>query len=236
MNVVLGIPFRDDSEFSRSAAYSIVRDRLSGMYAFSNVVVGDSGHPRFNRAASRNQLVRTAETLGADVIVLCDADSIPEKQALHDSINQAFEDSSLHYPFNQVWELAPKATYLVKAGRTLAQLRNRCLTRYGPSQGGIWVCKPSTWNAAGGQEPRLSGWGCEDRAMIAAAETLIGTAVQHDGVLICMHHQRPPQGEQWIPEDVELLRRYETAIYNPYEMKAIINERLDDSGSLTWPP
>lgn len=228
---MLAIPFRDDSDNTRLPAFQVVRERLATFYDFKHVLVVDSGHVPFNRAATRNLAVKQAEAMSADVIVLCDADSIPEKKPLGDAILDSYTDGLLHYPFNQVWEMTAKAIYLVKVGKSLDLLKNRAFCRYGPSQGGIWICRPDTWWAAGGQDPRLSGWGCEDRAMVASSNTLIGSPKHHEGVLMCLYHRRPSLEEQWIPEDVELLHRYDNARGNVFETKGIIDERFDDFGS-----
>lgn len=230
MKVVLAIPFRDDAEYTRSPAFQVVRDQVSKLTDFWKVITVDSGHEPFNRAATRNMAVRQAEAAGADVVVLCDADSIPQRDPLRQAIIDASTDGLIHYPFNEVWEMVPKAIHLIRVGRNLNQLRNRAYNRYGPSQGGCWVVSPATWWSAGGQEERFSGWGCEDRAMIAAANTLVGRSVQHEGVLMCLYHHRPPIAHQWIPQDVQLLTRYESSIDDPEMMKEILNERAYDFG------
>jgi len=235
MKVVLAFPFRDDAEFTRSPGFKVVKDQVSQLTRFSSVITVDSGHQPFNRAATRNLAVRRAEELEADVVVLCDADSIPQRDPLREAILAAADSGLIHYPFNEVWEMAPKAIHLIRVGRTVNQLRNRSFHRYGPSQGGIWVCRPETWWKAGGQEERLVGWGCEDRAMIAAANTMVGKAVHHEGVLMCLYHHRPPTDQQWMPDDVELLRRYENSIGNLSEMRAILDERPYDFSPLTRP-
>lgn len=236
LDVVLAIPFRDDSDNTRLPAFQVVKEKLSTFYDFKHVLVVDSGHVPFNRSATRNLAVKRSQEVSADVIVLCDADSIPEEEPLRAAIHDSYADGLIHYPFNEVWEMAGKAIYLVKAGRNVNQLRTRAFHKYGHSQGGVWICRPDVWWAAGGQDPRLSGWGCEDRAMVASSNTLIGHPKHHEGVLMCLYHKRPSAAEQWIPEDVELLHRYEKARGNALETKGIINERFDDFGPFVRPP
>lgn len=234
MRTALVFLYRNDDSGSREEPFKITRDRVSEMYPFDHVLVADDrSYVRFNRSATRNLGVLMAESYGAEKVVLCDADSIPEERALRDAIQS--EDYLLHFPFNEVWEMSPKAIHNIAGGSNLSQLRNRAICRAGPSQGGIWVCRPDVWWLAGGQDSRLRGWGCEDRAMINAAHTLVGQPVFHPGVLMCLYHDRAdPTGKltlDWEPEDVEILHRYNAAYLNREATLELINERADHTGT-----
>lgn len=201
------------------------------MYEWECVVEVDSGHERFNRAATRNLAVKWATINGFDIVVLNDADSVPEVGGMVAAINGAALDDLIHFPFNRVYELVPKATNFVGI-QSPAILMNRAYAKC-ESEGGIWVMKPRVWQKAGYQDERFGGWGCEDRAFIAANHTLVGKPVKHDGSLFCMYHDRTSnESESWLPEEVELLIRYNDAYLNPEEMENIINERLNYLGAV----
>ena len=224
MKVALVIHFRDDAAGSRRAAFEVTKDVVSNRYRFDDILVVDSGHERYNRAASRNYGVRLAEERGCDVVVLNDADSIPESVPLTQAIEGAYADGLMHFPFNEVWYLVPKATARIKT-TPLVQLRNRALHRTGPSNGGVWVCRPDVWWKTGGQDERIAGYGAEDRAHLAATRTLVGESVVHEGVLLCAYHDRElGPTETWNYDDVQLMERYHHAFGNPEATQALIDE------------
>ena len=224
MVVVLVFHFRDDASGSRQVAFDATRVAVVALYPFNHVLVVDSGHEPYSRAASRNLGVRQAEGLGADVVVLNDADSIPEAEPLKRAIEESYNDGLIHHPFNTVWSLIPKSTKRI--GNTpLGQLRNRAISRSGPSQGGIWVCRPDVWWGSGGQDERFTGYGAEDRAHLAATNTILGQSVIHEGVLLCAYHDRQlGTHETWDYNDVELLTRYHNAFGDAEALRKITEE------------
>lgn len=225
MKVVLVFHFRNDASGSRQVAFDATRAAVVHLYPFDHVLVVDSGHEPYSRAASRNLGVRQAEGLGADVVVVNDADSIAEARPLKDAIEQAYVDGLVHHPFNECWYLIPKSTKRI--GTTpLGQLRNRAISRTGPSNGGIWVCRPDVWWATGGQDDRFTGYGAEDRSHLAATVTLVGQSVHHEGVLLCAYHDRQlGTHEVWNYDDVVLMERYHGAYRDEAATRAIIAER-----------
>lgn len=220
--VNLYFPWRETAD--RREAFEVTKEKVLSLYFFDDVYTVDSGHRSFNRAASRN--VAAEHSLGkCDVIVLCDADSIPEKHALLAAIDSA-HDGLMHFPFDIAWYLGSKSLERIKLGQNLEQLKSRIIDKC-PSEGGIWVCKPETWFAAGGMDDRLKYWGCDDRAFLAASRTLVGMPVKHQGVLLCLPHNRPhDSGEEvWYPDDVKILLEYEAAYQQPQKMKGVIDAR-----------
>ena len=227
MRVLLAFPFRD-TDGSRTPQYLQTQRCLWKMYPWDGIVECDSGHVKFNRAATRNEAVFYAFSHNYDVIVLNDADTVPEEQPLNDAIRGAYTTDVVHYPFTTAYELIPKAMYQVgiQAASILVQ------RAYGKcqSEGGIWVCKPEVWVKAGGQDERFNGWGCEDRAFIAANKTLVGDPVKHQGALFCMYHDRTTNNEDsWIPEEVQLLIQYNDAFMDKEKMREIIDGRAYNS-------
>ena len=224
IRVALVIHFREDSSGSRTAAFEVTKKVMTTRYAFDDVLVVDSGHERYNRSASRNYGVRLAEERGADVVVVCDADSVCESGPLKQAIEEAYDKSIFVFPFNEVWYLVPKATQRI-AVTPIAQLRNRAIHRTGPSNGGIWVCRPDVWWKVGGQDERLVGYGAEDRSMLAATKTLLGESLTLEGILLCAYHDRElDTHESWDYDDVQLLERYHHAFGNREATQAIIDE------------
>lgn len=228
MKTALIFGFRDDAAGSRRHAFEVTREIVSSLFPFDYVTVVDSGHPSYNRAATRNLGVRQAEAEGCDLLVLCDADSIPEKAPLAAAIEGAYADGLIHHSFNEVWMLMPKMTHRIR-NTLLEQLRNRTIHRGGPSRGGIWVCRPDVWWLSGGQDPRILYYGAEDRAHLAATSTLVGESVIHEGVLLCAYHDRQLDAcEDWDYDDVALMTRYHDALGDVVAMRALTEEWKND--------
>lgn len=226
VKAVLAIPWRETPD--RLKAYNCVRPRLEQMYPWEAVITGDSGHDPFRRGATRNLLVCEAQRLGADIVVLCDADSLPEQMSLVAAINMA-HDGKIHYPFHEAWYMEQKVYPRLEAGQNLEQLKSRIIDKCA-SQGGCWVVSPTAWWAAGGMDERLTGWGCEDRAFLAASRTMLGEPVIHSGILLCMPHDRDPK--TWLPEDVKILVEHHDRYLDPERMKRYFESRTDISSPI----
>lgn len=223
MKVMLGFPWRCTDD--RYMAYEITTSLMSSRYDFSAVFTVDSGHKRFNRCASRNLIVQLAEKNGADVVVINDADSVVEyPETLNEAILCAYADGLMHFPFDEAWYVEHKGMIRVRDGQNSYQIRSRIIDKC-ESEGGVWVCRPDTWWRAGGQDERLNGWGCDDRAFLAASRTLVGDPVKHHGILYCLPHYRPQNEEVWVPEEVRLMIDYQSAYKQPDKMKEVIDAR-----------
>lgn len=221
MKVMLGFPWRPTDD--RLEAYRVTTEVVPKLYPFDAVFTVDSGHTTFNRPQSRNLIFDVAEANGADVVVCCDADSVPQEEPLREAINSSL-DGKMHFPFHEAWYLSEKGMVRVKLGATSEQIRSRIFDKC-PSEGGIWVCTPETWRRAGGQDPELANWGCDDRAFLASSRTLVGMPIKHHGFLYCLPHIRPSDKEIWVPEEVQLLVEYESQYMNPEGMKEVISRR-----------
>jgi glycosyltransferase involved in cell wall biosynthesis len=217
MKVNLAIPYRA-SDGTRREAYERVIKELITLFPFSSFAVFDSHHSDFNRSASRNLAIN--QNSDADVVVLCDADSIPEKEPLRDAIYGAQTDGLVHYPFDTVNQLTMTSTRRVG---TVPLSALRVMQRYGPSEGGCWVLRPETWWKAGGMDERISGWGQEDRAFQLTNHLLVGKPVIHPGNLYCLWHDRG--GIIFNPKDADILNSYMSMKDDFYSMRAYLNAR-----------
>jgi len=206
-DVVVGFPWRETPD--RVPAFRVVfawyRHHLPG----ARMVCCDSGHDPFNRAASRNMVVDRAVELGAAVVVISDADTVPSPAGLSSAIAAA-RNGGMHYPFDR---------YLY-AGTDLEP---------GGNTGGIYVCRPDVWHAAGGMDERFTGWGGEDDQLHAAVECLVGPPTCHPGIAVSLWHDpacRDIGSARWQPNS-ELAQRYHRARRDPAAMRALIAERRE---------
>jgi hypothetical protein len=236
MKVVLGFLYRAEQRV-REEIFHIVQPKVTELYPWDGVIVEDSGHQRFNRAATRNLIVKKAHEMGADVVVVCDADSIPEPHQLRMAIDQAYHTGGMYIPFTKVTVIPHKGVY-----RSYQDYRSATeLYAYGPSCGGIFVCRPSTWAYVGGMDERIEGWGYEDQIFIVALETFLGGYTCIDGLLYNFMH---PRGHDHFnePGNAELRDKYHAVINKPAEVRRLsvgsndfcADEGTPDATSRLW--
>lgn len=215
---MLAIPFRGNGG-ERERILGKTLELLRNLYNWEHVELFDTSHQTFNRAAARNRGVFAAEQYGCDVVVICDADSIPEREPLGAAIHSA-NDGIIHFPFTSVVEYP--ADRLGELDSTLSAARSIGGGWY-PSQGGCWVATPEAWWGAGGMDERIIHWGPEDRAFLAAYRTLLGDSVRHEGMLVCISHG--DRIKRFDPADVRIMEQYERALGNRDEMLGVIASR-----------
>lgn len=187
MRAGLGIPYYD-SDGSRASAFVETLSALELMYGWSDQFISDGGGTLpFNRAKARNEIVR--ELQDCDVIVLCDADSIPQGHVLKQAVGAAYFRGGMHFPFDVVQAL---------------DKGNQTAYSYGPSAGGCWVFQPQTWWNCGGMDERLGGWGTDDRAFLECVNAFTYKE-HHPGILQTLWHSRagckPVKEQQQILQD-----------------------------------
>ncbi|MEV6102613.1 galactosyltransferase-related protein [Nocardia sp. NPDC051981] len=139
---------------------------------------------QFSRAAVRNEAVRQA---GGGVVVLCDADTLPEAGPLRDAIAGAAGDGLLHLPYTTYRALSAEGTLAVYARGLDPHHAPAAETSRRPI-GGVWVITADAYWAAGGMDESFVGWGFEDDAFWTAATTLLGAPVRHHGVITHLRH------------------------------------------------
>ena len=164
----------------------------------------------FNLAVARNNAARKAQ--GADVLVLADADTIPDIA----SVLAAVEDpQGVTYPFSTYLHIPGEWVY--RSDLFAAQPDQR----YNGSVGGIVVCEAETYWGIGGMDERFHPvWGYEDNAFALAAQTLVGTR-RLPGTIFSFNHSANRDMSQDNPNKP----RYELYRYangNPAMMREVI--------------
>lgn len=211
----IAIPYRD-SDGSRAAGHQKALSYISELGYSIRIHDSDPGQP-FNRAQARNNAVRDSDD---DVIIICDADSVPEAEPLKAAVEGAFRYGVCHFPFDVVRDLDSNGTEQSGFPTPLASLSY--LQEYGPSQGGCWVIRPDCWWKAGGQDERLTGWGQEDRAFLVCTMTLLGRSVSLPGRLYTMHHRRSGRIH---PEDLTIFNQYNSLYGDVVMLRRYLHER-----------
>lgn len=222
MSVAVVIPWRPGTH-ERNAHHEYVRAHLEALLPDAIHLDVDSGHQPFSRAGSRNEGVRQAQAAGADVVVLCDADTLPEPEPLHAAI-EAATDGVLHLPYSWYRGLSRDGTQAYLAGTPAADCSTDLAHEW--ATGGVLVIQPDTWWQAGGMDERFTGWGFEDAAYRIAADALLGPTIRHNGTITHLWH--PQESDLGSPQHVtngQLCQRYVDATGKPDALRALIAER-----------
>lgn len=221
MSVAVVIPWRPGTP-ERNAHHERVRAHLAGLLPDAIHLDVDSGHTPFSRAGSRNEGIRQAVAAGADVVVICDADTLPEREPLSVAIEAAM-DGVLHLPYSWYRGLSRDGTQAYLAGAQAADCPTDLAHEW--ATGGVLVIQPSAWWQAGGMDERFTGWGFEDAAYRIAADALLGPSVRHQGTITHLWH--PQESGLGSPQHVangQLCQRYVDATGKPDELRHLVAE------------
>lgn len=221
LRVLVAVPWRPQP--SRVAAHEATVARYRELLPDAEVVDVDTGHEPFCLAGCRNKGVRLAESAGADVVVLGDADTLPEREPLLAAISAAAATGKVHLPYTEYRSLRRDGTAQFNAGVPLVRCAHLAIRA---ACSGVYVTAPGTWWGCGGQDERFLGWGMEDVAWLVCHRTLLGgDPVRHKGRVYALSHPSAvKQGPQY-EANVALYRRYLAAAGNEAEIRALIAER-----------
>jgi hypothetical protein len=171
---------------------------------------------------TRNLGVRMAQKDGADIVILNDADTIPDKRALLEAVDAAMKDNLIHNPYHEYrfYNLENTEIYFNTKSFNGCQFR----IEHG-SNGGIWVLKPSSWWLVGGMDEKFVKWGYEDTALEYTHKIIHGQPlVKHKGIIHAFDHNRAQRIETPDEDLINNFNRYSQylSITNPEEMAEFI--------------
>lgn len=178
----------------------------------------DTDDDVFVLAACRNLAV--ASVGPGDVVVLNDADTIPEVGPLREAVAAARTSGRVHLPYTAYHWLGADGTAQLDEGRPPAEcdyelVRGAC--------SGVYVTTPETWAAHGGQDERFRGWGFEDAAWYLAHGTLLGEPpVRHEGRVYALHHQAEVRAGERYDANAALMERYRAAAGDAVAMAQLV--------------
>jgi hypothetical protein len=157
---------------------------------------------------------------GKGIVIVCDADTIPEPEPLHAAVEAAGRDGRLHLPYTRYRALSPAGTTAVLNGAPLSECPTE--TESTGAQGGILVMDAEAWQNTGGMDERFTGWGFEDTAFHAAAHTLNGDVARHEGDIHHLWHPSDfaPSSPQYAANKTHW-QRYEAALGDPTAMRRV---------------
>jgi hypothetical protein len=222
VTVAVVMPWRGGDP-ERERHHTAVRSYLRQLLPHAVHLDADSGHQPFSRDGTRNYGVRLAERHAADVVVLCDADTLVEAAPLHAAINAA-PDGVLHLPFTRYRGLSRAGT----RGFTFSGMKDPYAhptedeTTW--STGGVLVIQPAAWWRAGGMDERFQGWGGEDPAFAIAAGAILGPVVRHEGTIHHLWHPATRLRDPSYAANMALGRRYDAAEGDACAVRVIVAE------------
>lgn len=227
MKIGIVIPWRPQP--SRIPAFEFVYGWYQANFPDSNIyLMDDKPGEKFNLSASRNDGVRIAEKIGCDVVVISDADTFPEIETLKKTIDAAMNDNFIHNPYTSTFEYDKEYSDKILNGEDPKDFPHISHI----STGGIYVCKPSSWWAIGGQDEKFIGWGYEDSAMSHAHQVINHKElVKHSGTVHMLNHERTEGIEKpnaYTLNNFYLFRHY-VQITNPDKLLELIKME-------TWTP
>lgn len=197
------VPWRD-VDGTRTRACQLTCTALRHLLPGTPLLLCDSGHEPFNRAASRNLGVNHAAD--HEVVLVSDADVIHDSfwsgntQSLA-AIVEAARDGKVHYPFTVCHYLDADATDDTLGGKVPDPTRLEF--SISSAQGGMMMMIAATWRAIGGMDERFIGWGYEDNDWYARATRTVGWPRHHPGILWHLWH--PGDRYRWTLDETRNL-------------------------------
>jgi hypothetical protein len=221
VRVAAVIPWRGGQP-DRERHHQTVRAHLRDLLPDAWHIDADSGHTPFSRAGSRNHGVRLAQDAGCDVVVICDADTLPEREPLLAAVDGA-HDGRLHLPYVHFKGLSRKGTNRYLRGVPPEQCETELAHDH--ATGGCLVITPNAWWRAGGMDERFIAYGFEDVAFRIAADALLGPTVKHEGTIWHLWHVKTMGlGSPQHIANGALASRYVAAEGRPDVVRSLVRE------------
>ena len=172
------------------------------------IFLGDSGHDRFHRGASRNDAARVAGRW--DVALIADADVLLSVGNIREALQKAQSSGRVVFPHDRYQSLR-------RDGRPFQ-------TSTAPTNGGALAIARDAWERVQGYDERFAGWGYEDAALRYSTETLLGDPIRLAGYMRELFHEKTGRGRS--EEERALFERYKRAWKNDdvQSMLALVRE------------
>lgn len=235
-SICVGIPFygtNPERIRNRNYVAKYLVDNLSS--EGFDVVLRHNDPNITERGAARNDITKWAYRNKFPVMVMADADCVPEVQPLVQAIAGAADQGGLHFAFHKYRELTREGTKLWVRGLKDEAVRTLVYSCEG-SYGGTMVMPPADWVRCGGS-PHLVGWGFEDIIFSIQARTILEKpTVWYDGWLTHLWHQSNIAiGSDSYKRNIAICRRFEAVHDNASELWRLIKEGVGfHPGSDYW--
>ena len=197
------VPWRPQP--SRIEAFEALTAWYAGHLPDAVIRTVDNDDELFNLSACRNIAIASVEDEN-EVVIINDADTVPELAPLLDAIEAAALSGLVHLPYDRYHWLGREGTAQFLAGAEPADCAYELVIG---ARSGVYVTTPKTWWSHGGQDERFRGWGFEDAAWYVAHETLLGEAPRrHTGAVYALHHETQLREGPQYDLNAALMDRY----------------------------
>lgn len=219
MKIGIVIPWREQP--TRVPAFNAVIAWYVKNLPEAKIILADHKSDVWLPSHTRNDGVRMAEAEGCDLIIMNDADTIPEYSSLMKTIEAAYEDDLIHIPYTSYRTLVGKGTsqHLVN----VIPLDKCIFQAYDQACSGVNVFTPKAWWKIGGMDEKFQQWGYEDTAMQYAHKIINGTEyVRHPGTVYAFTHDIQNKTGHVFNNNKKLYDRYQS-ISNKDELLELIS-------------
>lgn len=221
--VAVVIPWRPFA--NREYAFNIVKSWYEESLPDAKIITADDGRSPFCLSGTRNVGVQLAEKEGAEVIVLSDADTVPEITSLSLAISAALEFDSVILPYTEYRSLMEEGSQQHLSG---IPFENCNYIGVSGACSGIYVFRPEIWWKHYGQDERFRGWGFEDAAWYIAHTTLLGTEpMRIDGRVYAFTHVAAEKEGPNYERNANFCAQYLAISGNVDEMRSLASSGLN---------
>ena len=210
---------------TRIKAFSLTVNRLMDQFPNSTVYYADTEDEVFNVSGSRNQGCLSAIKDGCDMLLVVDADTLLDKDAVEAAIVKAAADNCLCLPFTAYNILFEQSSESLING----ELTYEEAAVFGPDSalehpGGAYVLSSSTFLLLNGWDQRFVGWGYEDDAFLEGYRVYLGKDVERiEGYALALFHL--DRDREYVEQNRERLHEYRKK--SKEEMFELIRGNMD---------
>jgi hypothetical protein len=175
----------------------------------------------FNRSAAVNRAAALAGDW--DVAVIIDADVICDPGRVKEACDIAAETGKVVYPHDVRHQLNRRGSERIRQGYT-GPWEPYAHARYEQMVSSVVVVPRKLWDEIGGFDESFEGWGYEDTAFAAAAETFGNGSIRMPGEFWHLWHPTAKEGKPGSPVwsvNSAKGQRYRAAIGNPETIRAL---------------
>lgn len=209
MKLGLVIPYRATP--TRQQALNVVLKWYEDNYPDIDIFYADK-EGEWQHSGSRNIGVKKAQEAHCDIIIMNDADTIPERKSLDAAINVAQNDLLIHNPYTMCHYLNEEQTQEVINNKKTVNDFEGSTIQLSWICGGIFVFQPEAWWKLGGMDEKVYT-GPEDVMMEIAHSVIHGIKfAKHHGNIYCLWHERVEKETQ---EDYAR-EEYNQQLYSEY--------------------
>jgi hypothetical protein len=210
------VPWRPSR--SRLPAFEFLLEWYRRVLPEFTVQTIDTDDDVFVLAACRNRAIAAFDL--DEVVVVCDADTLPEPEPLRAAVAAARTSGLVHLPYTQYRWLGAGGDAQLRAGTPAEECVHDLVVG---ACSGVYVTTPRTWARHGGQDERFRGWGFEDAAWYLAHEALLGAPpVRHEGRVYALDHPIESRAGSRYDANAALMVRYRAAEGDPAAMAQLV--------------